>query len=70
MIVGEAMVQLSRLDPVTANRITDRAQIIAFRNALIHAYSRINHVEVWRIIHESLPTLMSEVEELLREQTE
>jgi uncharacterized protein with HEPN domain len=35
-IVGEALSQLARLDRELAERITDSARIIAFRNVLIH----------------------------------
>lgn len=65
--IGEAIGQLSRLDQSTADRITDRGPIIAFRNQLIHVYRRIDQTEVWRIIQDALPRLKEEVEGLLRE---
>ena len=35
-IIGEALSQLSKLDTAVAARIPDLAQIVAFRNQLIH----------------------------------
>ena len=40
---------------------------MAFRNALIHGYDRIDYTKVWQAIQESLPTLRADVEQLLRE---
>ena len=37
-VIGEAISQLARVDPETAERITDYRQIISFRNILIHGY--------------------------------
>lgn len=42
-------------------------QIVAFRNALIHGYDRIDYSKVWQAIQESLPILRAEVEHILRE---
>ena len=39
-IIGEALVQLARLDAALAASITDHGSIVAFRNILIHAYAR------------------------------
>ena len=41
-IVGEAVSQLARLDPVLAGRLTEYRRIIAFRNILTHAYATID----------------------------
>ncbi len=46
-IIGEALNRLAKLDPDTAGRITDAAQIIAFRNVLIHGYDAIDDSRVW-----------------------
>lgn len=66
-IIGEAMNRIARYDPETAGRIGDYTRIIAFRNVLIHGYDLVNHEEVWKIIKNNLPQLLSEVEELLLE---
>ena len=66
-IIGEALSQLSKLDPTLARRIPDIRQIIAFRNLLIHGYATIDHRRVWQIAHSSLPDLTTTVGELMRE---
>ena len=38
-ILGEALNQLSRLDPNMAEKIPDLPRIVAFRNILIHGYA-------------------------------
>jgi len=54
-ILGEALNQLSKVDPSLASRIPDAAQIVAFRNLLIHGYAHINDAMVWKTIQDSLP---------------
>lgn len=66
-IIGEALGQLSKADPVLADRIPDARGIIAFRNLLIHGYAAIEHPRVWRTIQESLPPLRRKVAEILEE---
>ena len=38
-VIGEALNQLSKLAPLLAARIPDLAQVVAFRNQLIHGYA-------------------------------
>ena len=64
-IVGEALAQMSRRDPATAAEITAQAQIIAFRNLLIHGYSEVDSRVVWDVVTTQLPTLAREVTTLL-----
>ncbi len=64
-IVGEAVSQLARLDPVLAGRLTEYRRIIAFRNILIHAYATIDDRIVWGVIEGQLPQLRREVDMLL-----
>ena len=45
-IIGEALAQLSKVDPPTAARISERKRIIAFRNILIHGYSSVDDLLV------------------------
>jgi uncharacterized protein with HEPN domain len=40
-------------------------QIIAFRNILVHGYDIVRNEVVWGILEKDLPTLISEVSELL-----
>jgi uncharacterized protein with HEPN domain len=60
-IIGEALVQLARVDPAIAQGITDFRSIIAFRNILIHAYAQIDDRIVWDIVESKLPVLSREV---------
>jgi uncharacterized protein with HEPN domain len=66
-IIGEALAQLSKLDPVLARRIPDARDIIAFRNVLIHGYATVEHDRVWQIAAASLPGLRLAVTALLDE---
>ncbi|HEY0855973.1 MAG TPA: HepT-like ribonuclease domain-containing protein [Albitalea sp.] len=64
-IVGEALSQLAKVDPVLASRVPEHRRIIAFRNVLIHGYAALDHPLVWRVIQEDLPTLGAAVDALL-----
>jgi uncharacterized protein with HEPN domain len=64
-IVGEALVQLSRIDPATASKISEHRRIIAFRNILIHGYAQIDHRVVWNVLELKLPIVRREAEALL-----
>ncbi|MFH0982367.1 MAG: DUF86 domain-containing protein [Planctomycetota bacterium] len=66
-IIGEALNRLGRHDPCLITQITDHAQIIAFRNVLIHGYDAIDHRRVWDAIQHSLPPLLRQVEALLED---
>ena len=66
-IIGEALGQLLKLDPVLAQRIPDLRDIIAFRNLLIHGYAVVEHPRVLRIVQASLPGLRACVTALLDE---
>lgn len=66
-IIGEAPVQLARLDQALTARITDYRRVIAFRNILIHGYAGIDPKIIWNIVESKLPTLFREVSALLEE---
>ncbi|HEY1159231.1 MAG TPA: HepT-like ribonuclease domain-containing protein [Terracidiphilus sp.] len=66
-IIGEALVQLTRLDAVLAARITESHSIIAFRNILVHAYAQVDDRIVWGIVQTKLPVLVREVAALMAE---
>ena len=66
-IVGEALSQLAKLDASLATRISEYRRIIAFRNILVHGYAEVDDLLVWDIVESKLPTLMREVDELLRD---
>jgi uncharacterized protein with HEPN domain len=62
-IVGEAIVQLLKLEPNAP--ITSARQIAGFRNILIHNYARVSPAVVWTIVQDDLETLYNEVTALL-----
>lgn len=64
-IIGEALAQLARIDPATAQRIPDLREIVAFRNVLIHGYATVDPARVWRVVQENLPRLRTILEDLL-----
>lgn len=64
-IVGEALAQLARVDPVTASQISEHQRIIAFRNILIHGYAEIDHRIVWNVLELKLPIVRREAETFL-----
>ncbi len=65
-IIGEALRRLLQEDAPTAARISEHARIIAFRNILVHGYADIDDRIVWGIVESNLPTLLREVESLLK----
>ena len=66
-IIDESLNQLSKLDAAMAVRIPDLAQIVAFRNQLIHGYATVNVGTVWNITQTALPALLDAVQILLDE---
>jgi len=64
-IIGEAVNNLSRIDPATAAALTGRRRIIALRNILIHGYATIDDRVIWNIIERDVPSLQAEVRVLL-----
>ncbi|MCZ7664072.1 MAG: DUF86 domain-containing protein [Thermoleophilia bacterium] len=65
-IVGEALNQLSKVDPSVTVGLPDVPRVVAFRNRLIHGYADIDHRLVWSIARDELPILRDAVEQLLR----
>jgi uncharacterized protein with HEPN domain len=66
-IIGEALAQLTKLDPALAARISEHQGIIGFRNVLIHGYAMIDDKTVWQTIETKLPILLRELDDLLNE---
>ncbi len=66
-IIGEALAQLAKHAPSTAERIPQYRRIIAFRNVLIHGYATIDDRLVWGVVEANLPGLHREIEILLAE---
>jgi uncharacterized protein with HEPN domain len=46
-IIGEALGQLARRDPATADTIPELRRIVAFRNILVHGYADVDDELVW-----------------------
>ena len=66
-VIGEALNQLSKANPSLASRIPDLAQIVAFRNQLIHGYATVNPSTVWSVVESSLPGLLAVAQTMLFE---
>jgi len=64
-IVGEALSQLRKIDPLTAEGITDWQAIIGFRNVLIHGYGQVDHAKTWDILQTEVPILRRELDALM-----
>ena len=64
---GEALAQLSKVDPATASRFSEHERIIAFRNILVHGYANIDDRIVWGLLELKLPVLLREAQSMLAE---
>jgi uncharacterized protein with HEPN domain len=66
-ILGEALNQLSRLDPNMAEKIPELPRIVAFRNILIHGYASVDDRLVWGVVESQLEPLLDVIAALLSE---
>ncbi len=66
-VIGEAMIQLARVDEGVVASIQGYQRIIAFRNVLIHGYADVDDRLVWDVVETSLPTLAREIDLLLED---
>ncbi len=66
-ILGEALKQLSRIDPKTAEKIPELARIVAFRNLLIHGYASVDDRLVWGVVESRVEPLLDVIAALLSE---
>lgn len=66
-VVGEALNQLSKVDPVLAGQIPELARIVAFRNILIHGYAMVDDAIVWQVLTDKRPVLERTLRALLAE---
>lgn len=64
-IVGEALHQLRRVDPETAEAVPHLSQVVGFRNILVHGYAVIDDARVWDITKTHLPPLVDALDKLL-----
>ncbi|MFT3780213.1 MAG: DUF86 domain-containing protein [Ottowia sp.] len=65
--IGEAPSQLSKQDAGMAARIPHAAQVVAFRNLLIHGYAAVHVRRVWEVVENDLPQLEASVARLQAE---
>ncbi|MFF1633929.1 DUF86 domain-containing protein [Leifsonia sp. NPDC058248] len=65
LIVGEALNNLRRIDPETAERIPDLVRIIGLRNVLAHGYAVVDDTVVWLAASTRVPELLTTVRSLL-----
>jgi uncharacterized protein with HEPN domain len=63
-IIGEAMTRILNVDPKI--NITDTRKIVDTRNRIIHGYDSVSEEILWGIIIRNLPTLDTEVKDLLK----
>jgi uncharacterized protein with HEPN domain len=66
-IIGEALYQLSRVDPELAARIPNLGRLVAFRNILIHGYAVVDDEIVWGAATDRLPALVAAISKLLED---
>ena len=66
-IVGEALNQLSRTDAIMAACVPNLRHMVEIRNILVEAYTRVDHVAVWRTASVDLPKLRATAAALLAE---
>jgi uncharacterized protein with HEPN domain len=65
-IIGEAMMQLDRTNPETAEQISEHRHIIGFRNVLVHGYASLNPDTVWDVVENKLQELLSQSQNCLK----
>lgn len=60
IIIGEAIVALSRRAPETFDAITHARRIVDFRNQLTHEYPMGDDAIVWALVETDVPVLRRE----------
>lgn len=68
-IIGEAA---NRVPPSTKEKYPDLPwmQMIGARNRLIHGYDSVDFDILWVIVHEDLPVVITQLEEILSQENE
>ncbi|MGB1318234.1 MAG: DUF86 domain-containing protein [Flavobacteriales bacterium] len=64
-IIGEAMNRLLELDSEV--QITDARKVVNLRNRIIHGYDKVVDEVIWGVLSKHLPTLKTEVVQLLKQ---
>jgi uncharacterized protein with HEPN domain len=65
IIIGEALMQASKLESTLPQFIPALPQIVAFRNVLVHGYAVVQHRTVWGIVENEVGRLRQQVQSLL-----
>lgn len=65
IIIGEALLTLSRRTPDVFASIAHARRIVDFRNQLTHQYAAIDDSIVWAIADRDVPVLLRECQRLL-----
>jgi uncharacterized protein with HEPN domain len=63
--IGEAVLQIQKVDAAAADKITDHQRIVSFRNVLVHGYDSIKPDLVWIVVTDKLSILLQEVDALI-----
>ena len=66
-IIGEALLQLDKISPETAEKIAEHRSIIGFRHVLVHGYDSLNPDTVWNVVETKLNSLLEQTRKLLRQ---
>ena len=64
-IIAEAMMQLDKVSPQIAERISDYRSIIGFRHILVHGYDSLDPATVWNVVETKLDILLKQAREHL-----
>jgi uncharacterized protein with HEPN domain len=64
-IIGEALLQLDKVNPEIARQIPDYLNIIGFRHILVHGYDSLNPTTIWNVIETKLESLKTKIQSLL-----
>jgi len=66
-IIGEAMLQLDRVNPETVEEISEHRSIIGFRHVLVHGYDSLDPDTVWNVVETKIALLLDQAKELLQQ---
>ncbi len=68
IIVGEALAQARQFFPEVSEQLNHVAQIVGFRNRVIHDYLEISDATVWDIVQTFIPQLRTEAQRVLEQE--
>ncbi len=65
MALGEALIQLHRVNPEIAERIDQWNDIMGFRHVLVHGYDILDMEIIWDVVKDDLPQLIEQLDSML-----